>query len=214
MKQILLLAAFLASASSALTQGLLQAGNTFSGLFRAPIYGPDPADPFLMTSGQSALGFPAGTTVYNGPLLQGTGYTFALFAGPSGTTDPAALELVTTTTFRTGTSLPAGTVFTLTLPIPGVGVAQIAALQVRVWDNQGGAVGNWAAVLANPSVARGQSAIFASAPLGFSDPVSGAPVSAPPMTGWTSFNIYQVPEPSLLALGALGLAALCFRRRS
>jgi len=213
MKRIILLVAFLASAGSIFAQGTLQIGNIFTGVLRAPIYGPDPADPYLMTSGQSALGNPPGSTVYGGPLLSGTGYTVALFAGPAGSTE-SALQLATTTTFRTGTSLPAGTFFTMTLPIPGVGSGQVAALQVRAWDNVGGTVSSWAQVLANNAVARGTSALFASAPLGGPNPAGGPPITPPEMLGWTSFNIYQVPEPSVLALGALGLLALVVRRRS
>lgn len=212
MKKTLLTLALLATAAASFAQGTLQIGNNFTGVLRAPIYGQDPADPFRSQSGQSALGTPTGGTVYAGPLLAGTGYTFALFAGPAGASE-SALQLVTTTTFRTGTALPAGTVFTQTLPITGVASGSSAALQVRVWDNVGGTVGTWAAVLANPSVARGQSALFASAPLGGPDPAGGPPITPPAMTGWTSFNVAQVPEPSVIALGVLGLGALLLRRR-
>jgi hypothetical protein len=192
-------------------QGTIQIGNNFTGNLRNPIYGPDPADGLRSQSGQSALGTPAGTTVYGGPLLQGTGFTFALFAGPAGTPE-AGLQLVASTTFNTSASggLPAGLVTTISRPINGVGFGQIAALQVRVWDNKGGTVGDWAAVLADSSVARGNSAVFASQALGG----GGSPPATPPqMTGWTSFNIAAVPEPSVIALGALGLGALLLRRR-
>lgn len=215
MKKTLLTLALLSTAAASFAQGTLQIGNNFTGVLRAPVYGQDPADPTRSQSGQSALGTPTGGTVYNGPLLAGTGYTFALFAGPAGAAE-SALVLVTTTTFRTGTAataLPAGTVFTQTLPIPGVASGSSAALQVRVWDNQGGTVGTWAAVLANPLIPSGKSAVFASAPLGGPDPAGGPPITPPAMTGWTSFNISAVPEPSVIALGALGLGALLLRRR-
>jgi hypothetical protein len=212
MKKTLLTLALLATASASFAQGTLQIGNNFTGVLRAPIYGEDPANRFLSVSGQSALGTPAGTTVYNGPLLAGTGYTFALFAGPAGAAE-SALQLVSTTTFRTGTALPAGTVFTQTLPINGVASGSSAALQVRVWDNVGGTISTWALVLAAPNVARGSSPVFASAPLGGPDPAGGPPITPPAMTGWTSFNVAAVPEPSVIALGALGLGALLLRRR-
>src|SRR5437879_2844148 len=96
-------------ASSVQGQGFIDWGTHFTGLFRAPIYNVDPANPGSSLSGQSALGVPAGSTVYPGALLQGTGYTFAIFAGPSSVSDPAELSLLISTTFRTttGTSLPA-----------------------------------------------------------------------------------------------------------
>jgi len=215
MKKTLLTLALLAMAVSIHAQGTLQVGNNFTGAFRAPIYGLDSADPTASQSGQTATGLPTGTTTYTGPLLQGAGYTFALFAGPAGTAE-GALQLVTTTTFRTATGnvSPAGLINTVTVPINGVAPGATAALQVRVWDNRTGAIGTWAAALADNSVARGQSAVFASAPLGgIADPNS-PPITPPQMTGWTSFNVHtQVPEPSVIALGALGLGALLLRRR-
>jgi hypothetical protein len=211
MKKTLITLALLASAVVGFAQGTLQIGNSFTGVFRAPIYGVDPADGTRAQSGQSALGNPAGTTVYGGPLLQGTGFTFALFAGAAGSAE-GALQLVTTATFSTSASgaLPAGLIVTQTLPINGVAPGAIAALQVRVWDNKGGTVSTWAAALADQTVAKGTSALFASQALGG----AGSPPSTPPqMTGWTSFNVSAVPEPSVIALGALGLGALLLRRR-
>lgn len=214
MKKTLLTVALLTAAVASYAQGTIQVGNAFTGTFRAPIYGPEPGNPTLSLTGQSSQngGLPTGGTVYNGPLLSGTGFTFALFAGPAGAAE-SALQLVTTTTFRVGTAIPAGLINTVTLPINGVASGSSAALQVRVWDNQGGTVGTWAAVLANNNIARGQSSVFASAPLGGPDPAGGPPITPPAMTGWTSFNIHQVPEPSVIALGALGLGALLLRRR-
>src|SRR5436309_3167452 len=99
MKGFLILSVLIASVAVC-AQGLINFGNSFSGEFRAPIYGPDPANPSLSLSGQSSLGFPSGATVYAGPLLQGTRYVLALYAGPASVTDPGLLTLVTTGTFR------------------------------------------------------------------------------------------------------------------
>lgn len=210
MKKTLITAVLLASVAASFAQGTLTVGNNFTGVLRAPIYGQQAGDPTAALSGQSANGVPTGSTAYTGPLLAGTGYTFALFAGPGGTTDPAVLQLITTTTFRTGTALPAGTVFPQDVVIPGVPGRSMATLEVRVWDNLGGTVATWAQVLQNPNVARGTSGLFQSPSLGG----AGTPPDPPAqMTGWTSFNVHQVPEPSVIALGALGLGALLLRRR-
>jgi hypothetical protein len=102
MRTLLVGCALLVSVSPVFAQGTLLFGNEFRNelgvlFFRAPVYGPDPNDPSRSTVGPSDLG----TTTYAGPLLQGTGYTMALFAGPEGVADPSTLLLVATTTFRT-----------------------------------------------------------------------------------------------------------------
>ena len=212
MKTLILACGVVATLAPAFGQGTIQFGNELRNnfgvvVFRAPIYGADPADPTRSVSGQSNFGIPVGTTVYGGPLLQGTGYTMGLFAGPAGTTDPNSLVLVTTTTFRTanGDVLPAGLVMTRDVAIPGLAQGQIATLQIRVWDNEGGAVTSWGQVLVSPTTARGATPLFDSPPLGG----TGVPTADPPlMTGWTSFNISAVPEPSVFALGLLGAGAM------
>jgi len=215
MKKTLLLTLLVAGATSAFSQGFLDWGNNFTGTFRAPIYNADPANPNGSTSGQSSLGVPAGSTAYAGPLLQGTGYTFQIFAGPSSVTDPNNLTLLATTTFRTaaGNALPAGLVFGATTTVPGVNPGSTANFVIRAFDNQGGTITTWAQALA-AGVARGNSAITTTGPLGGIDPVTGNIVANPSTTGWSSFNIAAVPEPTSFALAGLGAAALLiFRRR-
>src|SRR5207244_4989246 len=106
-----ILLALFTSVTAAFGQGILLFDNyTPSGQFFAPIYGPDPSNPSLSLSGQSAIGAPTGSTVYGGPLLQGSRYVAALYAGPASVTDPSALVFVTNSTFYTssGNSFPAG----------------------------------------------------------------------------------------------------------
>jgi|SRR6266850_1711864 len=197
----------LTGATAAFGQGLINFGNSFSGEFRAPIYGPDPADPSLSLSGQSALGNPSGLTVYGGQLLQGAQYVMALYAGPSSVTDPALLTLVTTETFRTATGnvLPAGLIFTISdLPIPGVPTGSEAKLEVRVWDVLSGAD------FASATI-RGRSGLFLSDVLGPYSP--GFPISDPDTIGWASFNVFSIPEPNAFALAGLGAAMLIILRR-
>jgi hypothetical protein len=58
---------------------------------------------------------------------------------------------------------------------------------------------------------RGQSAVFTSRALGGPNPVQGELPFTTPATTFQAFEI--VPEPSTLALGAIGLGALMLRRR-
>jgi len=196
----------LTGAAATFGQGTINFGNYIPGLFSAPIYGPDPANPSLSLSGQSSLGNPSGSTVYGGPLLQGTRYVMGLYGGPESMTDPALLTLVTTETFRTATGnvLPAGLIFTIPdLPIPGAPRGSQAILEIRVWDVLSGAD------FASASI-RGRSGLFLSQPLGPYTPT--APISAPDTVGWASFNIFTIPEPSTPALAVLGIVVLVIFR--
>src|SRR6266850_4547251 len=187
----------LTGATAAFGQGLINFGNNFSGEFRAPIYGPDPANPTLSLSGQSSIGTPPGSTAYGGPLLQGTQYIMALYAGPASVTDPALLTLVATATFRTaaGDVLPGGLIQTMAnVEIPGVPTGSEARLEVRVWDLGSGSTFDTATM-------RGRSGLLLSDVLG---PYPSGPILVPETTGWASFNIFLVPEPSALVLAGFG----------
>jgi len=81
--------------------------------------------------------------------------------------------------------------------------------QFRAWDNQGGTLTSWSQVMAGGgSIPGGTSDIFV-----FTAPLALGGGTPPLTTGIRSFNLTVVPEPSLIALGALGLGALLFRRR-
>ena len=202
MKKTLVTMAVAAFAISSFAQGTLLVLNTSGSSFRSQIYGPQAGDPSQSLTGNSAAGVPAGSTVYTGGTLAGSGFTFAVYYGASTVVDPSTLTLLVTAPFRTGGA--AG----LIAPIPdvvlnGVAPGASAQLQVRAWDNAGGTITSFA-----NAVTKGSSAMFLSQPLG------GGIVSSPDMTGWTSFNIYTVPEPSTFVLVGLGAAGLMiFRRR-
>ena len=202
MKKTLVTMAVAAFAISSFAQGTLLVLNTSGSSFRSQIYGPQAGDPSQSLTGNSAAGVPAGSTVYTGGTLAGSGFTFAVYYGASTVVDPSTLTLLVTAPFRTGGA--AG----LIAPIPdvvlnGVAPGASAQLQVRAWDNAGGTITSFA-----NAVTKGSSAMFLSQPLG------GGIVSSPDMTGWTSFNIYTVPEPSTFVLAGLGAAGLMiFRRR-
>lgn len=209
MKKTLLTVIGTVLAVSAMAQGTINFGNSTANVFRNPIYDVNPAAPGVPQTGPSALSFPSGSTVYGGALLQGANFVIALYAGPAGVTDASLLTFVTSGTFRTATSataLPAGLMTSIAdVPILGVAAGGVATLEVRVWDIRTGSS------FANAG-SNGRSGLFQSNPLGGTGP--NGPVLTPDMTGWTSFSLSAVPEPSSFALAGLGAAALMiFRRR-
>jgi len=196
-------------------QGQFQWGNVFT-TGRAPIYGVDPNNPTQTRTGNTLSGLPTGTQTYAGTLL-GTSYSAAIYVGRT------AAEVMANNTppqvngmanFRnsTVTGLPTGSLGTggFTAAADGIpGGAVGVNYQLRAWDNQNGTVTSWTQVMAAGGlIAAGTSEIlvFGAA--------LGSGTASPPLTdGIRSFQLTVVPEPSLIALGALGLGALLLRRR-
>lgn len=193
------------TALTAYGQGLVNFNNSATGL-RAPVYMPQVGDPFAALQGNTSAGNPPGTTVYTGTTVAGPGYTAALFGGAS----QDSLALVATTVFRTNTT---GTFAGIVANPSNVAVQGVAGggtgwFQLRAWENRGGTITSWAQVQADPTVNRGESVTFQVANLG-----NGSTITAPNLNGLTSFNIHQVPEPSIIALGVIGLGGLLLIRR-
>jgi len=215
MKKILTALGIVVCAASVFAQGQMVFNTRVTGTIVVPVYMPQLADPLQEVHGQSAAGFPVGTTVYTGgvlPATSGARFTAQLFGGPLGTDDAALAPMLPTTTFRTATSLagfvnPPATVALLDSVAPNTS----ARMQMRVWDNQGGTVTSWADAV---RIAAGGNLLIGDS-LSFDTPVLGGG-STPPanLIGLTSFNLHFVPEPSVIALGVLGVGALVlFRRR-
>lgn len=136
-----------------------------------------------------------------GTLLMGTGFSAALYAGPSGTVE-GSLALVSGSVVNFGTSVLSGYFSSNpSLTISGVGVNSVAQLQVRAWDNQGGTVTSW-----ETATIRGESASFTQL---LGDPFNASTI--PVLQGMNSFAI--VPEPTTVLLGLIGGAGLLLRRR-
>jgi hypothetical protein len=210
MKRIAVMAAVLlgsAAASQLLAQGTINWGNVFGTSIRAPIYDVDPNARNVVKTGNSAAGVPQGTQTYGGTLLAGTGFTVGIFVGSSAAEamqsmsalgmGPLSAQGLTLARTATDPTRPAGTV--------GVNV------QLRAWNNQGGQVTSWAGVMAT-GAAGGSSDVFTVGPLGGTT-VDGMLFLTPQTIGIRSFQLTIVPEPSLIALGALALGGLLLRRR-
>ncbi len=206
-------------AAGAYAQGTIVFNNRISGPggFYSPVYLAEANNAVLR--GNSAAGTPVGGTAYTAGFVIGTGYTAELWGGPTG----GSLALAVSngvTVFRTSTT--AGVVGSVVQPIAGdaviggVAAGGIADIQMRVYDNKGGTITSWAQAQARSLIDNtyqmGSSAVFQSGPLG-GIPTVGLPISSPNMDNVRSFNLQAVPEPSVLAFGALGLVGLLARRR-
>jgi hypothetical protein len=131
----------------------------------------------------------------------GAGVNAQLFLVTGGSTYTA---LTPATTFR---STSAAAAFYVTQPaapvtVPGVAAGSQATIVLRAWE---GAVGS----SYDTAALKGQSNPITIS-LGGVPPV-GAPIPDAVLTGLQAFAL--VPEPSTMALGLLGAAALLYRRR-
>src|SRR3954470_24470247 len=98
------LGALLILPSSAFAQGEVRNVNNITGILRALVYGIDPGNPTVVKVGQSPQDIPAGTVIYGGAPLAGTGFTVQLWGIGGRVTDPGPLlpAINGTSTFRTG----------------------------------------------------------------------------------------------------------------
>jgi len=176
----------------------------------------------VMNTRATGVSAPA-TNILTGLPVSGTGFYAQLYYGAPGTAESAMLAALSTpggtvpvpATFATGVS--AG--FITTGSGGGnryVDTAVVAAgaptlFQIRAWD---AVLGNtwdiaYPTYLAgsNPTAVLGKSAIVTVA-------TSATATQSPTfLTPLTAFTLQPIPEPSVIALGALGLAALLYRRR-
>jgi hypothetical protein len=215
MKKTIALAAVLlgsAAVSSLFAQGQILWGNQFSGALVARVYSPELSNPLLQLTGNVPTGTPPGTTLYTGAPLLGTGFTMGLFMGNNAADARAQMEARASAPFRT-TAATAGFIFAQEYSDPGRPPGTTGVnVQFRAWDNRGGTVTSWSQVMAaGGAVAGGSGDPFQIGALGGTIGTENFPV--PSTLGARSFNLTVVPEPSLIALGALGLGALLLRRR-
>jgi hypothetical protein len=131
----------------------------------------------------------------------GAGVNAQLFLVTGGSTYTA---LSPATTFRTTSAAAAFYVQqpAAAVTVPGVAAGQSATIVMRAWE---GAVGS----SYDTALLRGQSQPITITLGGV--PAVGAPIQDAVLTGMQPFAL--VPEPSTMALGLLGAAALLYRRR-
>jgi len=189
-------------------QGHFQWGNNIQNVVHAPIYGVDPANPTQTRMGNTAAGIPAGTQTYAGPLLEGTGFTAAIYTSDYPIGMPANSTHIQSATFGSGPNAGLTTSRVTSDPNRPPGTAGVC-YQFRAWDNQGGTVTTWAQVMAaGGMIASGSSDVYV-----FTSPLSTGPNGQPDTALIRSFQRTVVPEPSLIALGELGLGVFLLRRR-
>jgi hypothetical protein len=136
----------------------------------------------------------------------GAGWNAQLFlVTPSGGS-AVYTPLFPATTFRTTSPAAAYYVVqpTSAVTVPGVGAGQQATIVLRAWE---GAVGSSYDTASN--TAKGESNPITITLGGV--PAVGAPIQDAVLVGLQGFQL--VPEPSTMALGLIGAAALLYRRR-
>lgn len=148
-----------------------------------------------------------GAPVFNidGVTKLGSAFVAQLYAGPvGGSLAPVGVFLP----FRdgAGAGFINSTGADTSRTIPGIAAGTPADVQIRAWATSGGAT--YEAAVASGAL-YGFSPILSLGATGGAGEPPGLPVN---LIGLQSFNLV-VPEPSTIALGLLGAAALLLRRR-
>jgi len=149
----------------------------------------------------STFGALAGSGVRNG-VANGANYVAQLFIQNA---NGSLTAVGATANFRAAATTSPGTWSGGTRTATGVEQGTALNLIVRAWDVSAGSY--------DAAVASGKGA-GQSAPFAFKDPLSSPPGATDNfLVNFQGFTISQIPEPSTIALGALGVAGLLFFRR-
>ena len=154
----------------------------------------------------------SGVQTGNGAGDLASGVTVGLFQ--AGGTTPLA-----TTMLRTDANSQFFATSATPVEIPGVAPGQPALLVVRAWQGPSLAAAKASSTLQWMDETMHPGLAFTSRPLGGTPPQPGStPIPTPNMTGWgpedgTGFEFLCIPEPSTIALAALGIGTLLLCRR-
>ena len=164
-------------------QGQVVFDNHVNNVVVAPVYGVDPANLGLARQGNTATGFPSGTQTYAGAPIDGSGFTAQLFGGPPHAANRNLQPLTPLVSFRAAGNAGFVAAPPSSVTVPSVPAGAPAKIQLRAWNNRGGAITNWAQAESDPTIPRGESWPFITPPL-------GGPFQAPPnLIGLESFNV-------------------------
>ena len=151
-------------------------------------------------------------------MLNGTDFTCQLWGRVGANVSETLLELLSTTTFRTGPAVGyfhevnLNAVLVPNAPLSGSpenpnGNPYFGTFQIRAWNNSGGTITTWAqAEAAWTTVPAGKSEVFTPP-----EPLGGTGNPQSPtrdLIGLTSFNLHLIPEPSTVAPGVVGAGML------
>jgi hypothetical protein len=148
-----------------------------------------------------AAGIDAKATLQGGGSPEGTAYWAQAYVKLAADPDTSFAPVGAAVNFRTGAN--AGYIVPTILTTTYAGGTAVA-VEMRAWQASAG-TSYESALLAGGFVGK-------SAPVNLT--VTVAPATPPDMVGIASFQLAPIPEPSTLALGALGVAAFLLRRRS
>jgi len=164
----------------------------------------------LTALGQGTLNFSTFVGSINAPVdfagtsVAGPDYVGQLYVSPAGGGSFEAAGPIVP--FLSGAG--AGYIIHGEIAAANVAAGSSADVIMRAWATASGA--DWGEASSNPSGIIGESNMINVAALGG----AGDPPSTPPdLVGLQAFSLTQIPEPSTVALGLLGLAALALRRR-
>jgi len=163
--------------------------------------------------------FTIGNTAGGSPLGPAS-VRVGLFIGANGTPFSGMTMVGMTTNSASSASLAIGTFFGGNpFPVPGFTAGTTVSFAFAAWSISTGALTYQDAI--NPAINQGQGYVSSNPVVGNGYSLGGA---APPAVTWgtptaaqpwlvNGLQLTPVPEPSTIALGLLGAAALLFRRR-
>jgi hypothetical protein len=164
----------------------------------------------LTAMAQGTINFNNRVTVagINAPVtFAGSGLLGPDYVGQLFVMNGASYEAVGTPTAFQSNALLAGYVNGGNTVVPFVAPGSDATVILRAWNAAAGS--DWATASGAGNLISGESTAITITTGG-----AGAPPSLPAnLTGLAGFELVAVPEPSTIALGVIGLAALALRRR-